>query len=200
VLKRFAPIIAITGLCWIVFLANTLLGHGQWNQYGIIPRHLSSLPGIIWAPFLHGSYRHLAANTVPLLILGLILCARSKGEFIAVTSAGVLVGGGLTWLLARNAVHIGASGLIFSYFGYLASLAWFDRKIGTVLLSLVCLVAYGGMIRGVFPTSVPISWEGHLAGLMSGIAMAWLNSKLSKPSKEKLTAQPQLPSGADVWR
>ena len=199
-LKRFAPIIAITGLCWIVFLGNNVLGNGHWNQYGIIPRHLSSLPGILWAPFLHGSFRHLAANSLPLFILGAFICARSKGEFTAVTAAGIILGGTLTWLLARSAVHIGASGLIFCYFGYLASLAWFDRRVTTVLISLVCLVAYGGMIRGILPTSVPISWEGHLAGLLSGIAMAWLNSKLSKSSKEKFTTQPQIPTNADVWR
>ena len=183
----------------MVFLANNVLGHGQLTQYGIIPRHFSGLPGIIWAPFLHGSFRHLAANSLPLLILGAIICGRSKGEFAAVTAAGIILGGSLTWLCARNAIHVGASGLIFCYFGYLASLAWFERKVTTVLLSIVCLVAYGGMIRGVLPTSVPVSWEGHLAGVLSGIGMAWLNSKLSKPSKEKFDARPQIQS-ADVWR
>src|SRR5437763_137713 len=118
-LSRFGPIIAITAACWLVFVFNNLIGSGQLNRYGIIPRHLSSLPGIIWAPFLHGSFRHLAANTLPLLVLGGILCARSKREFALVALGGIVLGGGLTWLLARNASHIGASGLIFCFFGYL---------------------------------------------------------------------------------
>ena len=123
VLKRFSPILALTAACWLVFLVNNLLWGGQFDKYGIRPRQLSSLPGIVFAPFLHGSYQHLAANSFPLLVLGGILCARSKGEFVVVTVAGIVLGGGLTWLLARNACHIGASGLIFCYFGYLASLA-----------------------------------------------------------------------------
>jgi len=97
-------------------------------------------------------------------------------------------------------VHVGASGLIFCYFGYLASLAWFNRNLPTIVLSVACIVGYGGMIRGVLPTSVPISWEGHLAGFLCGIALAWLNSKLTKSSKEKITAQPQIPTSVDMWR
>ncbi len=125
--KRFTPIIALVALCWLVFVANNLLWSGRFNQWGIVPRRLGSLPAIIWAPLLHGSFRHLAANTLPLLILGGIICARSKSEFAVIAGAGALLGGGLTWLFARNACHIGASGLIFCFFGYLASLAYFRR-------------------------------------------------------------------------
>src|ERR1051325_7655942 len=128
-LNRFGPVLVLTGLCWLVFVFNNLIGHGHLIRFGIVPRHLSRLPGIIWAPFLHGSFGHLAANTLPLLILGAILCARSKAEFGLVTLGGIVIGGGLTWLLARSADHIGASGLIFCFFGYLASLAYFPRTI-----------------------------------------------------------------------
>ena len=180
-LWRLAPIVAITGACWLVFVFNNLVGDGHLSRYGIVPRHLSSLPGILWAPFLHGSFRHLAANTLPLLILGGILCARSQREFALVTLGGVIGGGGLTWLLARSASHIGASGLVFCYFGYLASLAYFRRTFGTLLLSLVCILGYGGMLRGVLPTSAAISWEGHIAGLIAGVALGWVAARLRKP-------------------
>lgn len=175
--KRFVPIVMLTALCWLVFVVNNLILDGHLSRYGIIPRHLSGLPGIIWAPFLHASFQHLAANTLPLLILGGIICARSDGEFTLATVGGILLGGGLTWLIARNADHIGASGLIFCYFGYLASLAYFKRNIGTLLLSLVCIFGYGGMLRGILPTSAAVSWEGHLAGLAAGVALAWVASK-----------------------
>ena len=178
VLSRFAPIIALVVLCWAVFVVNNLMLHMQLNQYGIIPRRIDSLPGIIFAPFLHGSYQHLAANSLPLLILGAILCARSKGEFIVVSACGILFGGGLTWLFARHAAHIGASGLVFCYFGYLSSLAYFRRSIGTLVLSVICIVAYGGMIRGILPTSAAVSWEGHLAGLVTGIGAAWFMARV----------------------
>ena len=182
-IKRFSPIITLVALCWLVFVVNNLLWHGALNQYGVIPRHIDSLPGIIWAPFLHGSLKHLAANTVPLLIFGGVICARSKGEFGMVTVVGVVLTGGLTWLFARNASHIGASGLVFCFFGYIASLAWFRRTFGTLLLLAVCLLLYGGMLKGIVPTSTPISWESHVAGLVSGILLAWLNSKVN-PSED----------------
>jgi len=177
-LKRFAPILFVTAFCWLVFVVNNVMLNDQLLRFGIIPRHVSGLPGIICAPFLHGSFQHLATNTVPLLILGGILCARSRGEFAFVTVAGILLSGGLTWLIGRPAYHVGASGLIFCFFGYIASLALFDRKIGSVLLSLVCIIGYGGILRGVAPTSGPISWEAHLAGLLAGIVLAWFGSKV----------------------
>jgi membrane associated rhomboid family serine protease len=180
VLKRFTPILVLAAACWLVFLVNNVLLGGHFDQCGIRPRQLSSLPGIVFAPFLHGSYQHLAANTLPLLVLGGILCARSKGEFVVVTMAGILLGGGLTWLLARNACHIGASGLIFCYFGYLASLAWFNRTFGTLCLSVLCIVGYGGIVWGIVPTSAGISWESHLTGLMAGVTLAGLMAKLKK--------------------
>jgi membrane associated rhomboid family serine protease len=179
-MKRFTPILALVALCWAVFLVNNIILRGALNQYGLHPRHLSSLPAIIWSPFLHASFDHLAANTLPLLILGAIICARSKAEFIGVTAMGILLGGGLTWLLARNADHFGASGLIFCYFGFLTSRAWFDRTILTFCLSLICLVGYGGILMGLLPITPGVSWEGHLAGLLAGIADAWLISNKSR--------------------
>jgi membrane associated rhomboid family serine protease len=183
-MKRFTPIVTLVGLCWLVFVVNNLLWNGRLNPYGITPRHFGSLPGILWAPLLHGSFGHLAANTLPLLILGGIICARSKTEFVEVAIAGTLLSGGLTWLLARNGCHIGASGLIFCFFGYLASLAWFRRTFGTLVLSAVCILGYGGMLRGIVPTSSAVSWEGHIAGLAAGVALAWLASKLNPPGKD----------------
>jgi membrane associated rhomboid family serine protease len=179
-IKRFTPILALTAACWLVFALNSLIWHGHLDQHGIIPRHLAGLTGIIWAPFLHASFQHLAANTVPLLVLGAIVCARGKGEFVVVTIGGILLGGGLTWLFARNAIHIGASGLIFCYFGYVASLAWFNRTFGTLCLSVLCILGYGGLIKGILPTLAGISWESHLAGLVAGVALGSFMSKLKK--------------------
>jgi len=180
VFKRFTPIIALTALCWLVFGVNNLLLDGHLTQYGIVPRQISGLWGILWTPLLHGSFAHLAANTPPLLILGAAICSRGRSEFVLITLGGILLGGGLTWLVGRNACHVGASGLIFCYFGYLASLAWFNRTVGTLLLSLVCIVAYGGIVRGLLPTSPGVSWESHVAGLVAGVALAGLTTKLKK--------------------
>jgi membrane associated rhomboid family serine protease len=173
---RFGPIIALVGVCWVVFVVNNLLLGGHLIQYGLVPRRISSLPGILWSPFLHGSLRHLTANSLPLLILGAIICGRSTREFLVVAFGGIVLSGGLTWLFGRNAYHIGASGLVFCFFGYLASLAYFRRSVWTLLVSVVCIVGYGGMLRGIFPGSQQVSWEAHLAGLLSGIVLASLFS------------------------
>jgi membrane associated rhomboid family serine protease len=183
-LKRLAPVLALMALCWAAFVLNNLILDGHLNQYGIRPRHIGGLPGIIWSPFLHGSLRHLMVNTVPLGLLGAILCLRGRSEFGIVTVVGVVLSGALTWLIGRNVYHIGASGLIFCFFGYLASLTLFERKIGTLLLSIVCIVGYGGIVRGMLPTSSAVSWEGHLAGFISGITLAWFLSNVKQAGTE----------------
>jgi membrane associated rhomboid family serine protease len=107
----------------------------------------------------------------------------------------MFLSGGLTWIFARNATHIGASGLTFCFFGYLASLAYFRRTFGTLILSAVCVLAYGGMLKGILPTSTPVSWEGHIAGLVSGIVLAWLVPKLN-PSLPGSGNQPNIPKAS----
>ena len=195
-LKRFSPILVIVGLCWLMFAVNNLILRGHLTQFGIRPRHISSLPGILFSPFLHLNFHHLAANTPPLLILGAIICARSKREFALVTLCGIILGGGFTWLIGRSAYHVGASGLIFCYFGYLASLTFFERKIGTLLLSLLCIVGYGGLLRGLAPTSTAVSWEGHVAGFLAGITLAWLTSELKHQTPAVQAPAPvSLPEG-----
>src|SRR5437867_9459728 len=184
ILKRLTPVLVLVALCWAVFVLNNLILHGHLNQYGIRPRHVGGLLGILWSPFLHGSLRHLVANTVPLALLGGILCLRGRNEFAIVTVLGVILSGVLTWLIGRNAYHIGASGLIFCFFGYLASLAFFERKIGALLLSIVCILGYGGIVRGILPTASAVSWEGHLAGFISGITLAWFISNVKQAGME----------------
>ena len=180
--KRFMPILALTVSCWLVLGLDDLVLQGKLVRCGILPRHLSGLTGIIWAPFIHGSVRHLAANTLPLLVMGAVICACGRSEFIFVTVVGIAFGGSLTWLVGRSAYHIGASGLIFCYFGYLSSLAWFRRSFGTLCLSVVCVLAYGGILRGLMPASAGVSWESHIAGLITGVVIAAVMAKFKMPS------------------
>ena len=198
-MRRFTPVMTLAALCWAVFLFNNLLWGGHLNQYGIVPRHLAGLPGILWAPLLHGSLEHLAANTVPLVVLGSILCARSRPEFMWVTTAGIVVSGGLTWLFGRNASHIGASGLVFCLFGYLTSMAYFRRTFGALLLSAACLLGYGGMLKGILPTSTAVSWEGHAAGLLTGIVLAWMTAKLTQPEPASAIQVPEIGKNIDPF-
>lgn len=180
-IKRFTPVITLVALCWLFFAVNNLALGGYLGRFGIIPRHLAGIPGILWAPLLHASLKHLLANTVPLLVLGGILCARGKAEFSVVALTGTLLSGAATWVFARPASHIGASSLIFCFFGYLASMACFRRTFGTLLLSAACILVYGGLLRGIVPTSTAVSWEGHVAGLFSGVVLAWAAAKITPP-------------------
>jgi len=162
-------------LLWGVHILNLLLGY-SFNIYGIIPREIVGLRGIVFSPFLHGSTEHLVMNTVPLMILGCILILRGVASFFLVSLLVALIGGLGVWLFGReHSVHVGASGIIFGYFGFLAFKGVFDRRVGTLLISAVVVFLYGGMIWGVFPNRPDVSWEGHLFGFMGGVLCAYLS-------------------------
>jgi membrane associated rhomboid family serine protease len=176
-MKRLYPVAAFVGLCWLVFLVNNLLLHGHFSHLGIIPRTTSGLSGVLLAPLLHASYRHLLANTAPLLVLGGVIAWRSPVNYLLITVAGTIISGTLVWLLARPGCHLGASGLVFCYFGYLMGQAWFERTAVNILVALVCAVIYGGLIWGLSPFQWGVSWEAHAAGLLAGILLAWVGPR-----------------------
>jgi membrane associated rhomboid family serine protease len=169
---------------WLVELANLVSGYALVG-FGIQPRLPSGLWGIIFAPFLHGSLAHLVANTVPFLVLGWLVALRGLREFFFVTGWVMLIGGGAVWLLGRPfSVHVGASGLIFGYLGFLLARGVLERSVLSVALSLVALLLYGGAIWGVLPVSERVSWEGHLFGLLAGVVAGRL---VTLPSRTAVT-------------
>ena len=113
------------------------------------------------------------ANTVGVLIFGGIVALRSRAHFWTVTIIGALASGIGTWLFGRPAVHIGASGVVFAYFGYLLFTGFFERRIASLLLSIAVFIVWGPTIYGVLPIERDISWEGHLFGFIGGIVAAW---------------------------
>jgi membrane associated rhomboid family serine protease len=165
---------------WIVFILNEVIFGGRLNALGILPHRFIGLRGILFAPFLHGNFYHIAANTVPFVILGWMVMLRNTKDFYFVSFMSALVGGLGTWLIGRpNSVHIGASGVIFGYFGYLLFRGYFERSFVAIAISIAIAIGYGGMIWGVLPTRSYISWEGHLFGFIGGI----LAAKLLAPRK-----------------
>jgi membrane associated rhomboid family serine protease len=158
---------------WAVELANALLNQGL-NQFGIHPRDINQLQGILFAPFLHGSWWHLIGNTFPLVILSWLIMAKDRSEWIAVTILTAIASGFGTWLFGgANTVHIGASGVVFGYFGFLVTRAYFERSFGSIVVAALVLMLFGGIIWGVLPIQAGISWEGHLFGLLGGVGAAW---------------------------
>jgi len=161
---------------WVIEFVDVSIFHGGLDRLGILPRTGSGLLGILAAPFLHGGWDHLAGNTIGILLLGGLTMAIGRREFITVTLAGALVGGLGTWLFGRYSVHIGASGLVFAYLGYLLLRGWYDRRFGSIALALGVGWFYGGMVFGMIPGITPshISWEGHLFGFIGGVVAARL--------------------------
>mgnify|MGYP006421024147 CR=1 FL=1 len=165
-------------LMWIVEIVDTVIFNRYLDTYGIRPRDLIGLRGIVFAPFLHGNFPHLIANTIPFVSLGWFVMLREIRNFWAVTLVTMLVGGLGTWLIGAPGLHIGASGLIFGYLGYLLSRGYFDRSFTAMFLSVVVAFLYGGMLWGVLPAQPGISWEGHLFGFLGGVLAArWLSKR-----------------------
>jgi membrane associated rhomboid family serine protease len=183
-LKQQATILAgMIGLLWALELVDQLpIVH--LDQFGVIPRQLDGLWGILFAPFLHGGLAHLAANTLPLIFLGWLIMLRSYRDWIIVSVAGVIVGGVGTWLFGGpNTVHIGASGLVFAYFGFILTRAVIERSLRAISAGLVVVMLYGSLIWGVLPLIQGVSWQMHLFGFLGGLLAAW---SLPVPRKEAL--------------
>ena len=178
-LKTQAAILfGFVAILWVVEIIDLAIFAGGLDSLGIHPRSGRGLLGILLAPFLHGGTGHLAANTGPLLILGWFVMWRETWHWWIVVALGALIGGAGTWLIgASNSVHIGASGVAFAFLGYLLLRGWFDRKFFSIIGSLIIGVLYGGLLFGVLPGQVGISWEGHLFGFVGGIVAARLLSQ-----------------------
>ena len=160
------------GAAWLAFVANAVTG-GALLPFGIVPRTTTGLRGILFAPFLHANLQHLVANTLPFVILGWLVMLRDTRHFGRVTLVAALTSGLLSWLLgAPGSVHIGASGVIFGYLGFLMLSGWYARTVGSVLLSIAVTAAWGGLVFGVLPTVPGVSWQGHLGGFLGGVLAA----------------------------
>jgi membrane associated rhomboid family serine protease len=172
----------LVAIMWVLELVDILVFGQKLNLYGIIPRHLIGLRGILFAPFLHGGLGHLIANTIPFLVLGWFVMLQETRDFFVVTAITMLVSGLGVWLFGAPGVHVGASALIFGYLGFLLLRGYFERNVPSILLSLVVGFLYGGAIWGVLPTRPGISWEGHLFGFIGGVIAARLLARRKKIS------------------
>lgn len=164
---------AVVVLLWALEILDTVLFFGWLDGFGVRPRSVVGLRGIVLAPFLHGGFGHLIANTVPLALFGWFVMLRDTRDFFVVAVVSSVIGGAGVWLFgAANSVHIGASITIFGFLGYLMLRGWFDRTFWSIAASVVFAVMYGGLIWGVLPGQRGISWEGHLFGFLGGVFAA----------------------------
>jgi len=144
------------------------------SQLAVVPRTLGGLVGLVTAPFVHANFAHLAANLPPFAVLGALVLRRNPAHFVETAATIALTEGALLWLLGRKAAHVGMSGVIFGFLGYLLAIAWHTQTTPDLLVGGGVLLFYGGMLAGVKPARDGTSWEGHLFGLLAGVGAAWL--------------------------
>ena len=166
-------------LSWptVAMLVGTLIGvmaKDAATQLAVVPRTAGGLVGLITAPFIHANFAHLAANLPPFLVLGALVLRRGDTRFVSVATTIIFGQGVLLWLFGRKSAHVGMSGVIFGFFGWLLAVAWFTRGTPDLLAAAGVLIFYGGMLAGIAPVRKEVSWEGHLFGLLTGSCLAWV--------------------------
>ena len=175
----------IVGAIWAVFVLNLFLPY-DLRMYGLRPRQISSLQGILFMPFLHGNLTHLIANTGTLLVLLVASLSFSRKLTLFALLVIFLIGGGLVWLFGGpNTVHIGASGIIFGLIGFLMFIGFFRREWKSLAVSFVIFLFYGGALLSLMTYMPGISWTGHLFGFLSGILAAWWSRQTRIATKDR---------------
>jgi membrane associated rhomboid family serine protease len=159
---------------WLVFYVEDAFNL-KLTIHGILPRTFSGLQGVLFSPFLHGDFGHIANNSIPLFILTTALIYFYREVSLKVLFYGIFISGFLTWIIGRNSYHIGASGLIYVLVSFIFFKGLMTKYYRLMALSMMVVMIYGGMIWYVFPeVDNKISWEGHLSGLITGFAFAVL--------------------------
>jgi membrane associated rhomboid family serine protease len=176
------PLLAMI-IIWAVYWLELALGV-NFNEMGVMPRTFSGLQGVVLSPFIHGSLEHLYNNTIPLGVLLTALWYFYKDVAWKIVLYGILISGFLTWLIGRTSYHIGASGLIYVLASFIFFKGIFSSYYRLIALSLIVVFIYGSLLWYIFPVKEGISWEGHLAGFLTGLLLASvIKASIPKPKK-----------------
>ena len=185
--QELKGIAIFVGVIWGVFFLDWIVFLVEFNSFGLVPRTLWGTVGVVSMPFLHADWGHLLGNTVPLIIL-LALLAGSKARSWEIVAEIVVAGGALLWIFGRNALHVGASGLIFGLVAFLILSGLLERRIIPLIVSCAVGFLYGGtLIWGVLPrANSQVSWDGHICGALAGGLIAWLLTREPKQKNAEL--------------
>lgn len=170
------PVLAVAVL-WIVFAFDHVFRLDLF-RFGVLPRQIKGLWGILISPFVHGDLDHLASNSAPILVLGwLLVYFYPKASWRVVLTCWAM-GGLWVWVTARDNYHIGASGIIYGLAAFLFFSGVFRKHVSLMAVSLIVVFLYGSMIWGVLPIQARVSWESHIFGAVAGALMAWFYRKV----------------------
>ncbi len=185
--KSLRIVFGLVSVLWIVHIVQAL-GIYDFTEYGNQPQHIAGLKGIIFSPFLHGSFEHLISNTLPILVLLTVLLNAYPRVALAVLVFVHLSSGMLVWLFAPpNTIHVGISGIIYGIAAFLVASGIFRKDRNSMVVGIFVGLMYGGMVLGFIPQP-GISWQSHLFGALSGvfIAFAFRSIDLPKPTEIEL--------------
>ena len=182
----FVWLAGFIAIIWGVEAVNTVMDH-RLSEFGIVPRTVEGLRGILFWPFLHASFTHVLSNTLPMAVMGSVIAIQGRMALLQVSAIVAVVSGAGVWVIARPGVHVGASGLVFGYFGYLVARGWYRRSFSSVVVAILVVFFYGGLIFGILPSFGFVSWEGHLFGLFAGVLAAKIIDE-KKPGKPRQAA------------
>lgn len=175
---KFSPIVIAFPLYFVLVLWIVFWIEGNYNlyltKYGLYPRTISGLRGIVFSPFIHSGIKHLFNNSLPLLILLISLFYFYRKIAFKVLIYGTLLSGLLTWIIARDSYHIGASGIIYLLFSFILFSGLIRKYYRLIAVSLIVIFLYGSMIWYILPVKDEISWEGHLSGFLIGLLFAFI--------------------------
>jgi membrane associated rhomboid family serine protease len=182
---------ALGALLWVIQFINAATNY-RLDRYGLRPRTIAGLEGIITSPFLHASYAHLLANSAPFVLIGWALLLSGVRPFLLASGIIIVVGGLLTWLVAPSGLVVGASGLIMGWLGYLLARAYFSRRIVWIIGAVAVVGFFGGLLGGLLPSvNSDVSWQGHVAGFVAGILAGWVLHPRTARVRRRTRPQPQ---------
>jgi membrane associated rhomboid family serine protease len=196
---RLAVRIALgfVALLWVIELLSLALDLGP-EDFGVRPRQLAGLPGIVFAPLVHGSFAHLIANSLPLAVLGTAMLYLYPHAALRVLPAVYLGPGVAVWLFARGGVHVGASGLVYGLASYIFVAGLIRRDRRAIAASLLVSFMYGALVWGVLPIESGVSWETHLAAALIGVALAIALRRLDIPLRKRYSWEDEEDNDAEA--
>lgn len=188
-LKSAAVVTGVSfGLLWIVEVADLVIFGSGLDAYGVHPRSLVGLAGVLTMPFLHGGFLHLFSNTVAGVPLAFLSMERRRSDFFVVSAVTAVTAGMGAWLFgSTGSVHIGASGVVFGLLGFLMARGFYERRVVPILMSVFVGTVWGSMLIGLVPGLFSgISWQAHLFGFLGGVGVArFLGRKLRQKPRSR---------------